>query len=71
MDLRVAKWRALTNESVLITGTIESTRFGSQGFTDCDGSLSGEERTNAMGMDSEAPGELGTGDGNAIEDLPM
>ena len=59
----------MTNESV--AGTIESSSFGSQESMDYDGSLSGEEHTNPMEMDSEAHGELGTGDGNAIEDVSL
>ena len=38
---------------------------------DCDGSLSGEEHTNTMGINGEAPGEPGTGNGNAIEDVSL
>lgn len=38
---------------------------------DCDGSLSGEEHTNTLGINIEAPGEPGTRNGNAIEGVSL
>ena len=67
--IRVAKQRALTSES--ISGSIGSIRFRSQGSADGDGSLPDEDPTNTLGENSEAPGELATGDENAVEEIPL
>ena len=67
--LRVAKRRALTSES--ISGSVGSIHFRSQGSTDGDGSFLGGESGNSMEADGEAPGELVTRDGNAIEEVPL
>ena len=67
--LRVAERRAMTSES--ISGTAESILFRSQGSTDGDGSLPGEDPVNAMEVNSEAAGEHIAIDENAIGEVPL
>ena len=66
--LRVAKRRAMTNES--ISGTAESVRFRSQGSTDGGGSLPNGDPVNAAEVNREAAGERIAVDENAIEEVP-
>ena len=67
--LRVASRRALTSDS--ISRTSESIRFKSQGSMDGDGSIPDGDPANAMEVNGEAPGELGAGDENAIEEVSL
>ena len=67
--LRVAKRRAMTNES--ISGTAESIRFRSQGSTDGGGSLPDGDPVNATEGNSEPAGEHVAVDENAIEEVPL
>ena len=67
--LRVANRRALTSDTV--SGTIVSTiHFQSPGPTDSDGSLPDGDPINSMEVNGEAPGELGTGTKDVIQEVP-
>ena len=63
--LRVAKRRALTNES--ISEITESIHFRSQGSMDGDGSFPHWDPTNTVEVNMEASGEPVAGDENAVE----
>ena len=45
--------------------------FRSQGSVDGDGTLADGDLVNSMEVDAGASGELGAGDENAIEDIPL
>ena len=66
ITLRVAKRRALMSEP--ISGTAGSIHFRSQGSTDGDGSLPGNDTCDAMEVNGE---ELIVDDENAIEEVPL
>ena len=66
--LPAAKWRALTSDS--ISGTVGLMRFRSQQSRDGDGSLSGQDPSNAMPVNCEALCEL-IKEENAIEEVSL